>query len=469
MDRQEQTEYFKKSLNFIKERYGEENLISATIHYDERTPHMHVNFVPVTQDGRLSAKDLFSPKSLRVLQDDYNRYVRENGYDLQRGEIDSKSKHLEVEQYKIDSKYAELKAKEQELEKLEQIDKSVDLNAEKGKLTYSTKEVEAIKEQNRSLKIDNYQKEKEIQTLHSDIDRARNRLIQAQNELKGRNIQLERLKELESENRALQELRKVDTNIDKAMERFDKLKARAYDLGNKMVECKKIYHSSLEEREKLINYSCTCEKTVQNCDSKISDIKTLEMHISGSLVQENSIRTELERLTGIFKKKARDDCKQRLEKQEQNTLQLLTRLQENHNIIKPEHIRNKIDEYNLQKQQFTNEKAKSMQQTDELEIKIKQAVDSYKSFKILADCQQEDLKNISERISSREKLRPGEEKTFRLTQNDREQFLKEYNGKVSPKIIEICKQNFEKQDIQERQERMKSRSSSKMQYETTRG
>lgn len=46
-----------------------------------------------------------------MLQNDYNRFVRENGYDLQRGEIDSKRKHLDVEEYKIETRYKELENK----------------------------------------------------------------------------------------------------------------------------------------------------------------------------------------------------------------------------------------------------------------------------------------------------------------------------------------------------------------------
>lgn len=73
MSRQEQTEFFKKSLDFLENWYGKRNMVSATIHYDELTPHMHVNFVPITLDGHLSARDIFSPKELRKLQDDYNK------------------------------------------------------------------------------------------------------------------------------------------------------------------------------------------------------------------------------------------------------------------------------------------------------------------------------------------------------------------------------------------------------------
>lgn len=119
MPRSEQIEFFKKSLGFVQERYGEKNIVSATVHFDEATPHMHVNFVPVTSDGRLSARDLFSPKQLRTLQDDFNAFCNANGYDLERGKVDSKTKHLSVQEFKVETKLAEVKDKVSEIEKLE--------------------------------------------------------------------------------------------------------------------------------------------------------------------------------------------------------------------------------------------------------------------------------------------------------------------------------------------------------------
>ena len=52
----EMPEYFRRAFDFLKERVGEENIISAVVHMDEKTPHMHLCFVPLTADGRLSAK-----------------------------------------------------------------------------------------------------------------------------------------------------------------------------------------------------------------------------------------------------------------------------------------------------------------------------------------------------------------------------------------------------------------------------
>lgn len=110
--------FFQDSFNFIKEKYGEKNIISATVHHDETTPHMHVNFVPVTKDGRLCAKDLFKRADLIKLHDDFHKYCKEHGYNLERGERKGESKkHLSVEKYKLETKGKELEETKTELNK----------------------------------------------------------------------------------------------------------------------------------------------------------------------------------------------------------------------------------------------------------------------------------------------------------------------------------------------------------------
>ena len=37
--------YFQQAFDFMKDKIGEENIISATVHMDEKTPHMHLSFV----------------------------------------------------------------------------------------------------------------------------------------------------------------------------------------------------------------------------------------------------------------------------------------------------------------------------------------------------------------------------------------------------------------------------------------
>lgn len=68
----EMPEYFERALGFLKERVGEENIFSAVVHMDEKTPHLHLCFVPLTKDNRLSAKEILGNKKRMIQwQDDF--------------------------------------------------------------------------------------------------------------------------------------------------------------------------------------------------------------------------------------------------------------------------------------------------------------------------------------------------------------------------------------------------------------
>lgn len=60
---QEQRQFFERAAAFLYERIGKENVVSAIVHMDEKTPHMHFCFVPITKDGRLSAKEVLGNKA----------------------------------------------------------------------------------------------------------------------------------------------------------------------------------------------------------------------------------------------------------------------------------------------------------------------------------------------------------------------------------------------------------------------
>jgi hypothetical protein len=79
-------EFFEDCFKFAVKQYGEKNIISAVVHMDEKTPHMHVDFVPLTSDGRLSAKSILGEKKgLQALQDAFYDSVCIK-YGLERGE-----------------------------------------------------------------------------------------------------------------------------------------------------------------------------------------------------------------------------------------------------------------------------------------------------------------------------------------------------------------------------------------------
>ena len=91
-------QYFADALHFFQNRYGKENVMYCQCHLDESNPHIHVGIVPVTPDGRLSARDVFNPKSLEKLQTDFHRSVSSH-YGLERGEHHAKT-YLEVNKFK---------------------------------------------------------------------------------------------------------------------------------------------------------------------------------------------------------------------------------------------------------------------------------------------------------------------------------------------------------------------------------
>ncbi len=95
----EQQQFFVDCTRFFAERYGENNIISAVVHMDETTPHLHLNLIPIA-NGRLCAKTLFDRKELQDLQTDFHSIVGKK-WNLQRGKEGSTAKHLDTAAYKL--------------------------------------------------------------------------------------------------------------------------------------------------------------------------------------------------------------------------------------------------------------------------------------------------------------------------------------------------------------------------------
>src|SRR5574344_2050445 len=79
--------FFQRAADFLIGRVGRENIVSAVVHMDEKTPHLHLTFVPLTKDNRLCAKEVIGNRaSLTKWQDDFHAYMAEKYPDLERGE-----------------------------------------------------------------------------------------------------------------------------------------------------------------------------------------------------------------------------------------------------------------------------------------------------------------------------------------------------------------------------------------------
>ena len=107
---EETKRYFETAYNFVAEykNLGEQYIMSAKVHMDEETPHMHLVFIPVvhTTDkkgnniDKIACSEFWKAKdSYSQLQNAFHSYITANGFDLERGNP-SERVHLSVEDYK---------------------------------------------------------------------------------------------------------------------------------------------------------------------------------------------------------------------------------------------------------------------------------------------------------------------------------------------------------------------------------
>ena len=110
--------FFEEALHFLEQHQSKETIISAVVHMDEKTPHMHLSFVPLTADGRLSAKEIVgNKKKLTQWQDKFWEHMVLKYPDLERGESASQTgrDHIPPRVFKEMTRLTKQKAKLEEL------------------------------------------------------------------------------------------------------------------------------------------------------------------------------------------------------------------------------------------------------------------------------------------------------------------------------------------------------------------
>ncbi|MBR1890889.1 MAG: plasmid recombination protein [Clostridia bacterium] len=90
-------EFFTDCVNFIAKQMGKENIISAVVHKDETSPHIHINVVPITPDNRLCAKYYFDGKMSEWQTKVYEEVGKK--WNLERGKEGSDAKHVDPKTY----------------------------------------------------------------------------------------------------------------------------------------------------------------------------------------------------------------------------------------------------------------------------------------------------------------------------------------------------------------------------------
>lgn len=260
----ESVQYFKDCKEFFENKVGKENIVCAKIHFDEKTPHMHLYFVPLTSDGRLSAKEVCNREFLRDMQRKLPLYLQEKGHDVERGLEDSTNEHISKKKYEINLQRAEidkqiqkileeekkLKEKKEKLtleeEKLYNLEQLMENVQERKSLLYKNKiTVSMDKEIYKSFL--NYAREgyeylKHAVNTEKKFESYEKVMIERKNELEKKCVFLEKENE---------KLKNKKSELEKKLEKFDELEKLEKWIPGELKE--KFKQEQEEEKAKKLN------------------------------------------------------------------------------------------------------------------------------------------------------------------------------------------------------------------------
>lgn len=180
---EENDKFFRDCLRFHESHFG--HIISAVVHYDETTPHLHIISVPLTQDGRLSARDVIGNKArMSKTQDEFFEQVG-RGYGLERGiHMDGQEKktHISAQEHELREIRRQIARGQEELGAIEHSKRSARERAQEYRQTAAElqKQVEQLQEervkQHNSLKMlsaSKINRQKELRALDYTLQEKR--------------------------------------------------------------------------------------------------------------------------------------------------------------------------------------------------------------------------------------------------------------------------------------------------------
>lgn len=111
--------YFQSVTEFFQNEFGKENVVSAKVHLDETTPHMHLHFVPISQEGKLQARKVMTPSKINKIHSDAPKFLQSKGFDVERGKGETGRKNIkDIHKYKLEKLVSSVEELEQKLDVL---------------------------------------------------------------------------------------------------------------------------------------------------------------------------------------------------------------------------------------------------------------------------------------------------------------------------------------------------------------
>jgi len=289
---QEETKrYFETAYQFVTEykNLGEQYIMSAKVHMDEETPHMHLIFLPVvhTKDKKgnniekLACSEFWKAKdSYRQLQDAFYKYMTSHNFELERGapKEETGREHIDLKEYKEITNFDKTKEKLKNMKlKLPNIPEIADININRLSKKRDEKILEEIIKPKDDLinelyqdkllmhqellrqakmieKAEKYQKERD--KIVTDNENLHNEVEQIKSEYKQKEFDIEwkyksKIKSLEKENG---HLHKVVDKFKETIGKFIKWICKRFDMGaedNLIRDFEKENHTYLDAEKQL--------------------------------------------------------------------------------------------------------------------------------------------------------------------------------------------------------------------------
>ena len=118
MTHEKMVEYFHRAVDFIKSKIRPDMIFSAVVHLDEKTPHLHLCFVPLTVDNRLTAKEILGNRAkLSKWQDEFHEFMVKFYPDIERGTSATLTQRKHIPTY-IFKSAAKLEKMQEDIEKV---------------------------------------------------------------------------------------------------------------------------------------------------------------------------------------------------------------------------------------------------------------------------------------------------------------------------------------------------------------
>lgn len=185
LDMQEYINWVSATINYLKTRFGENNVYEAHSHMDEGTPHIHAIIAPFVPDKdgieRLSYRSLIGGRSgLFEIQNSYAEAISHLGY--KRGErCSSHSYDISTKQYKAGLNYH---VNAEYPDNIDDARKEIrGLRADNYELTVKYEEAQKSRTTIQKLRIKNHDLTEENKALSANLEQLNQKLIQLQNQL----------------------------------------------------------------------------------------------------------------------------------------------------------------------------------------------------------------------------------------------------------------------------------------------